>query len=186
MRFSALLWQQELFPGVNELWGLFLLTLSGGSFPSLEFPRHHENVRETPQISGLLFLQLFPCWPSFLGAHQSSFSVPTQENLGSVWTLPPSPKVCKLSQGNSRAHLTFSWDSGIAVPGCLVSYVLNTIVSYILSGFLALPCRRIKMVPVTPYWLGKNHLCMLDKSNASLFSRHLLKCRNVPLCSKWP
>lgn len=136
--------------------------------------------RVSPGLRGALLLLAF-----FPGSSWSSCSIP---QLQRTWALP-GPTLPVLKPANSlqaRVRLTsLSPISGMAVPCCPLSYVLNTIVSYILSGILVLPCRRIKMV-LTLYQLEKNHLCILGESNASLFSSHLLKCRNVSLCSKWP
>lgn len=140
--FPTLLWQQELFPGGYEFWGLFSVTLTGGSSPSLGSPDTMKMSESLPRSQGGSSLAGILPWELLELLFHSS----TPENLGSAWTHPSSPKACKLSPGKSRAHLVFPYLSGIAVPCCPLSYVLNTIASYVLSSILVLPCRSIKMI----------------------------------------
>lgn len=148
-------------------------------------PQHHEDVRETLQILGLFFRQLFSCWHSSLGAHGSSCSVP---QLKRTWALPgPSLPVPKPTNSlKATVGLTSFFPFRNRCP-LLPGVLWPEHYCFIYFVWLLTPSmQRDKNGPCYSVLTAKNHLCILDESNALFFSRHLLRCRNVSFCSKRP
>lgn len=165
MRFFHSGWkEQALFIVLcNSIWGLFLLTLSGGSFPSLIYMCWSEfSWRIRGGSASLQKFSLYTVFSSLVSCLANS-SCPSFSNsqlhILIHLTLPgfllpvllPGNALQAVSWGNHGAHLVcfLSLRNHCSLlPGVRC---LKTIV-FILSGFSLVSGKRVNPVPVPPFW----------------------------------
>lgn len=166
---------------------MLLLTLSGGYYPSLgQFPdtmKMWERLPTSPECSFCSsFLASSLPWELtgvsvlFLNSKESGLWLDPASQSQSLQTLKAAVGLASVFPISQEPLSLVAW-----YP---VSW--TWLFSYILSGFVVLSCRVRKKWSLLFHIDWKEHFCILDEPNTSLFSKHLLKCRNVVHCAEWP